>query len=71
VDATPPLPQLNKFDQQVLAVCGEFGARVEAADVRRLFERSPAVVQRIGIGGLHYVGRYAQLQQQGKAGQTL
>jgi hypothetical protein len=111
VDATPPLPQLNKFDQQVLAVCGEFGSRVEAADVRRLFAQSPAVLKQIqqavngeifpgrdrpseflddlvqiwtenhafshifcgemkgeGIGGLHYVGRYAQLQQQGQAG---
>jgi hypothetical protein len=111
VDATPPLPQLNKFDQQVLSVCGEFGARVDPADVRQLFEQSPAVVKQIkqavdgeifpgrsrpaeflddlvqiwtenhafshifcgemkgaGIGGLHYVGRYAQLQQQGKAG---
>jgi hypothetical protein len=111
VDATPPLPKLNKFDQQVLAVCGEFGARVDPTDVRQLFEQSPAVVKQIkqavngeifpgrdrpseflddlvqiwtenhafshifcgevkgeGIGGLHYVGRYAQLQQQGKAG---
>jgi Bacterial EndoU nuclease len=111
VDATPPLPKLNQFDQQVLAVCGEFGSRIEAADVRRLFEQSPAVVKQIkqavngeifpgrdrpseflddlvqiwtehhafshifcgemkgeGIGGLHYIGRYAQLQQQGKAG---
>jgi hypothetical protein len=119
VDATPPLPKLNKFDQQVLAVCGEFGSRVDPMNVQRLFEQSPAVVQQIkqavngeifagrwsttdrrssrpaeflddliqiwtenhafshifcgemkgeGIGGLHYVGRYAQLQQQGKAG---
>jgi Bacterial EndoU nuclease len=111
VDATPPLPTLNQFDQQVLAVCGEFGSLVGSGDVRRLFEQSPAVVKRIkqavdgaifagrsrpaeflddlvqiwtenhafshifcgemkgeGIGGLHYVGRYAQLQQQGKAG---
>jgi Bacterial EndoU nuclease len=110
-DATPPLPKLNKFDQSVLAVCGEFGSRVEAADVRRLFAQSPDVVKQIkqavdgeifagrdhpseflddlvqiwtenhafshifcgeikgaGIGGLHYVGRYAQLQQQGQAG---
>jgi Bacterial EndoU nuclease len=111
VDATPPLPPLNQFDQQVLAVCGEFGSLVGPGDVRRLFEQSPAVVKRIkqavdgaifarrtspaeflddlvqiwtenhafshifcgemkgeGIGGLHYVGRYAQLQQQGKGG---
>jgi Bacterial EndoU nuclease len=110
-DATPPLPTLNQFDQQVLAVCGEFGSLVGPGDVRRLFEQSPAVVKRIkqvvngaifagrsrpaeflddlvqiwtqnhafshifcgemkgeGIGGLHYVGRYAQLQQQGRAG---
>jgi hypothetical protein len=111
VDATPRLPPLNKFDQSVLAICGEFGARVDPVDVRQLFNQSPAVVKQIKqavdgeifagrsrpseflddlvqiwtenhafshifcgemkgerIGGLHYVGRYAQLQQQGKAG---
>jgi hypothetical protein len=112
VDATPPLPQLNKFDQAVLTICGEFGSRVAVADVRRMFEQNPAVVKQIQqavdgailpgrsgkaaflddlvqiwtenhafshifcgeikddgkIGGLHYAGRYAQLQQQGVAG---
>ncbi|MBE9030709.1 EndoU domain-containing protein [filamentous cyanobacterium LEGE 11480] len=109
VDATPPMPSLNKFDRQALVVCGDFGSRVDRRDLRRLFEKNPAVVKRIRqavdgeifpgrqreflddlvqiwtvnygfehifcgdikggeIGGLHYVGRYAQLQEQGLAG---
>lgn len=112
VDVTPPPPQLNAFDQAVLAACGPFGSAVPASRFRKLLQDHPQVLsqvqqavggelrpgrrsreafledltrvwsQRRGfahifcgepkddgqIGGLHYVGRYWQLQQQGKGG---
>lgn len=112
VDVTPPPPQLNGFDQAVLAACGPFGSAVPASRFRKLLQDHPQVLsqvqqavggelrpgrrsreaflddltrawsQRRGfahifcgepkedgqVGGLHYVGRYWQLQQQGQGG---
>lgn len=64
VDATPPLPSLSKFDQQVLAVCGELGARVSRSEVRRLLEQNPAVVQRTArsVDGAIFAGQQSQQQ---------
>ena len=47
VDVTPKPPNVNAFDKEVLATCGEFGSTVSATQVRALFAKNPAIVTQI------------------------
>lgn len=66
VDVTPSAPQLNSFDQKVLATCGAFGSQVGTIALRRLFAESPEVVQKIkaAVGGELFAGRRSDRQFQ-------
>jgi hypothetical protein len=111
VDITPPPPELNIFDRDLLQVCGMLGDRVHAEDFKALIKAYPEILRRIkaavggeifsgrntevefledltkiwfkrrgfehifcgsihghNIKGMHYVGRYLQLQELGLAG---
>lgn len=112
LDISPLPPQLNKFDQAVLNVCGPIGTKVNSEKFKQLMRSHPEVVQKLQtatggqlrpgrtgksdfiqdltnvwfrgkgfehvfcgeiksstkIGGLHFSGRYLQLQNQGIAG---
>ena len=112
LDISPPPPQLNAFDNQVLKVCGSIGSNVSPNQFKNLLSANPQVLDKIqqatrgelrpgrrrrsdffqdltniwfknkgfehifcgqiynenDIGGLHFSGRYLQLQNQGIAG---
>ncbi|MEP0782446.1 EndoU domain-containing protein [Coleofasciculus sp. FACHB-129] len=111
-DITPPLPQLNAFDQAVLRTCGSIGSKVPASAFKQLMSENRDVLREIQqavggelravrsteaeflddltaawsarggfehifcgelegatkIGGLHFFGRYRELQEQGIGG---
>jgi Bacterial EndoU nuclease len=111
VDITPPPPQLNEFDRDLLQVCGNLGDRVHRESFKALMRAYPEVLERIhnavdgeifrgrktksefledltaiwfkrqgfqhifcgvihdrNLKGLHYFGRYLELQEKGLAG---
>lgn len=112
LDISPVSPQLNKFDQAVLNICGSIGTKVNSENFKQLMRSHPEVLQKLQtvtggelrpgrrgksdfiqdltniwfrgkgfehvfcgeinsptkIGGLHFYGRYLQLQNQGIAG---
>ena len=47
VDVTPKPPEVNAFDKEVLATCGEFGRTVSATQIRALFAKNPTIVAQI------------------------
>lgn len=112
LDISPPAPQLNTFDQQVLKACGSIDSNVNPNVFKNLLASNPQVLDKIqqavsgelragrrrksdfiqdltniwfknkgfqhifcgeiyndnDIGGLHFAGRYLQLQKEGIAG---
>lgn len=112
LDISPPPPQLNAFDNEVLKACGSIGSNVSPNRFKNLLSANPQVLDKIqqatggelragrrrrsdflqdltniwfknkgfehifcgeiynenDIGGLHFYGRYLQLQNEGVAG---
>ncbi|MBH8573912.1 EndoU domain-containing protein [Nostocaceae cyanobacterium CENA369] len=112
LDITPRPPQLNRFDEAVLKICGPIGSKVSTNQFKQLLSDYPDVLQKIqqasngelrpgrkkkaqfiedltniwftnqgfehifcgqiynanDIGGLHFYGRYLQLQNEGIGG---
>ena len=112
LDITPPPPQLNRFDETVLKMCGPVGTKVSPNQFKQLLAYYPDILQKLqqvtngelrpgrkqkaqfiedltniwfkrrgfehifcgeiynanDIGGLHFYGRYLQLQNEGIGG---
>lgn len=47
LDISPPAPNLNAFDKDVLAVCGPVGKRVNESEFKQLLRKYPSVLQKI------------------------